>query len=116
MDSDNENEEQSQQEPATVDEVIEGRFDINCKGEYVKQKDKQPLYTEKEMMVVWSWFENRYEALYGTGKGSNIGFEHDQAWKQFASEVDAVEEGKNQWTVKRVWKKLDNMKYKGEPL
>ena len=47
------------------------------------------------MMVIWSWFENRLEDLYGTGKGSNIGYEHDENWRQFAKEVDAAEQGRN---------------------
>ena len=114
MSSDEEIETESQQELATTDEVLEGRFDVNSEGQYVKQKDKQPPYSNKEMMVVWSWFENRYEDLYGTGKGSNIGYEHDEVWRQFAKEVDAGEEGRNKRTFKCVWKRLDNMKYRGK--
>ena len=58
----------SDQEEATVDDVIERQFDVNSQAKYVKSKNKQPEYTKREMVVVWHYFENRYEDLYGEGK------------------------------------------------
>ena len=113
MESDPEIDENSQQELATTQDVVAGDFEINSKGQIVKKKDKQPVYTEGEMVVVWHWFENRFTDLYGTGKGSNIAFEQNEIWKEFAKQVDTVEEGRNNRTVRRCWKRLDNMKSKG---
>ena len=59
--------------------------------------------------MVWHWLENHYFDLYGHGKGSNVVYEKDAAWVEFAKAVDSVEEGKNNRTVK----KLDNMKGNG---
>ena len=65
------------------------------------------------MSVIWHYFENHYQELYGEGKGSNIAYQKSSAWIKFANAVDAVEGGTNSRTVCRVWKKLDNMKYLG---
>ena len=51
--------------------------------------------------------------LYGEGKGSNIAYQKNIAWIEFANAVDAVEGGTKNRTARRVWKKLDNMKYLG---
>ena len=79
----------------------------------VKKRDEQPKYTKGGMSVVWHFFENRYEELYGEGKGSNIAYAKTAIWKEFAQAVDDVEGGTKGRTVRRVWKKIDNMKYLG---
>ena len=66
------------------------------------------------MIVVWHYFENRYSDLYGTGRGSNIAYSQNAVWQEFARAVDAVEEGSKNRTVKRIWKKIDNMKFNGK--
>ena len=104
---------QSGGELADADDVIEGQFEVNKQGDLVKRNDRQPNYTVGEMSVVWQYFENRYEELYGEGKGSNIAYCKSSIWMEFASAVDAVEQGARKRTVKRVWKKLDNMKFLG---
>ena len=113
MESDGEIEENSQVEPATTEDVVSGEFEVNSKGQLVKKKQSHPKYTEAEMVIVWHWFENRYVNLYGTGKGSNIAFKQSEVWKEFAHQVNEVEQGRLERRVKRVWKHLDNMKYKG---
>ena len=104
---------QSGGEPADVEEVIEGQFEVNKEGQLVKKRDAQPGYTKGEMSVVWYFFEHCYQELYGEGKGSNIAYKKNASWIEFAKAVDAVENGTKNRTVCRVWKKLDNMKYLG---
>ena len=99
--------------PADLDEVLEGQYEVNKEGKLVKSRDEQPKYSKGEMSVVWHFFENRYEELYGEGKGSNIAYAKSAVWIEFAEAVDAVEGGVKNRTVRRVWKKLDNMKYLG---
>ena len=102
---------QSEGEPAEVEEVIEGQFEVNKEGKLVRKREGQPGYTKAEMCVVWHYFEHRYQELYGEGKGSNIAYQKNVAWIEFANAVDAVEGGTKNRTARRVWKKLDNMKY-----
>ena len=59
---------------ADIDEVLEGQYEVNEEGKLVKKCDEQPKYTKGEMSVVWHFFENRYDELYGEGKGSNIAY------------------------------------------
>ena len=68
------------------------------------------------MSVIWQYHENRYDELYGEGKGANIAYNKSSIWQELAKAVDAVENGKNERTVKRIWKCIDNMKYQGRPL
>ena len=49
--------------------------------------------------------------MHGIGRGSNVA---NAVRQNFAREADQVEQGKNKHTVKKVWKKLDNMKYHGK--
>ena len=44
------------------------------------------------MVLVWHYFENRYNYFYGTGKGSNIAFSKNVVWQEFAEAVDNVEQ------------------------
>ena len=104
---------QSGGEAADVEEVIEGQFEVNKEGKLVKKRDGQPGHTKGEMSVVWYFFEHRYQELYGEGKGSNIAYKKNASWIEFANAVDAVENGTKNRTVRRVWKKLDNMKHLG---
>ena len=60
------------------------------------------------------YLENRYHDLYGSGRGANVAYEQSAVWQEFARAVDQVEEGKNERTVKKVWKRIDNMKYRGK--
>ena len=106
-------EEQSGGVPADIDEVLEGQYEVNKEGKLVKKHDEQPKYTKGEMSVVWHFFENCYDELYGEGKGSNIAYAKSAVWIEFAQAVDAVEGGVKNRTVRRVWKKIDNMKYLG---
>ena len=101
---------------ASVDDVIEGQFEVNSQGKLVKPRNEQPKYTQREMVVIWHFFENRYTELYGTGKGSNIAYSQNVVWQEFARAVDEVEQGTKKRTVKRVWKKIDNMKFRGRSL
>ena len=106
----------SDEEAASIEDILEGSVDVNDDGKLVKQKVKQADYTQREMVVVWHFLENRYQELYGTGRGSNVAYEHTAIWQEFAKAVDQIEEGKNERTVKKVWKRLDNMKYRGNDL
>ena len=106
--------ESENEEPAEVDDVLEGDIDVTSDGRIVKSKITQAPYTKSEMVVVWHWLENRYFDLYGHGKGSNVSYEKTATWVEFAEAVDSVEEGKNNRTVKKIWKKLDNMKGNGK--
>ena len=99
--------------PADIDEVLEGQYEVNKEGKLVKKHDEQPKYTKGQMSVVQHFFENRYDELYGEGKGSNIAYAKSAVWIEFAQAVDAVEGGVKNRTVRRVWKKIDNMKYLG---
>ena len=92
--------------PADLDEVLEGQYEVNKEGKLVKSRDEQPKYSTGEMSVVWHFFENRYEELYGEGKGSNIAYAKSAVWIEFAEAVDAVEGGVKNRTVRRVWKKV----------
>ena len=68
-------EESEGSEQASIDDVTASDFTVNKEGKIVKKKDKQPKYTNGEMVIVWHWFENHHKELYGTGKGSNIAYE-----------------------------------------
>ena len=96
---------QSGSVPAEIEEVIEGEFEVNKEGKLVKKRDEQPGYTKAEMSVVWHYFENRYEELYGEGKGSNNAYSKNASWLEFANAVDAVEGSAKKRTVHCVWKK-----------
>ena len=104
----------SQGENATLDDVLEGDIEVNDEGKIVKARVKQADYTQREMVVVWHYFEQRYEDLYGSGRGANVAYEQSTVWQEFAKAVDQIEEGKNERTVKKVWKRIDNMKYRGK--
>ena len=103
----------SDDERPTVEDVLEGAIEIN-EGKMVKQKVKQADYSQREMIVVCHYFENHYHDLYGSGKGANVAYEQSAVWKEFAGAVDRVEEGKNERTVKKLWKRIDIMKYRGK--
>ena len=107
---------QNSQEIPTIEDVMEGNVEVTEDGKVVKNKVKQPDYTQCEMVVVWHYFENRYQDLYGSGRGANVAYEQSAVWKEFTSAVDKVEDGKNERSVKKVWKHLDNMKYRGRYL
>ena len=104
----------SDEERPSVEDVLEGAVEVTDEGKLVRQKVKQADYTQREMVVVWHYFENHYHDLYGSGRGSNVAYEQSAVWKEFAEAVDKVEEGKNERTVKKVWKRIDNMKYRGK--
>ena len=114
MESDSDISVNSDAEQATTDEVIEGNFDVTSSGKLVKRKDRQPPYTKREMVIIWQYLKGRYEELYGESKGANYSYSTSEIWKEFAVAVNAAEDGKNERTVKRVWKRIDNMKYKGK--
>ena len=116
MESESENSDVSEGEgpvAASVEDVMEGQFEVNSQGKLVKPRNEQPKYTQREMVVIWHFFENRYTELYGTGKGSNITYSQNVVWQEFARAVDEVEQGQKKRTVKCVWKKIDNMKFRG---
>ena len=105
--------ESENEEIVEIEDVMDGDIEVTKDGRIVKSKITQPNYTKEEMVVVWHWLENHYFELYGHGKGSNVAYKKTSAWLEFAEAVDSVEEGKNNRTVKKVWKKLDNMKGNG---
>ena len=45
------------------------------------------------MSVIWQYLENWYEELYGEGKGANIAYSKSSVWQEFATAVNAVENG-----------------------
>ena len=104
MESDSDISLNSDAEEATTQEVIEGNFDVTSKGKYVKRKDRQPPYTKKEVVIIWQYLENRYEDLFGESRGANYSYSTNATWQEFATAVNAAEEGRNERSVKRVWK------------
>ena len=75
---------QSGGEAAEISDVLEDQYEVNKEGKLVKKRDNQPKYSANEMSVIWQYLENRYDELYGEGKGASIAYAKSSIWQEFA--------------------------------
>ena len=66
-----------------------------------------------ELAVIFDWLENKYDKIFGRGKGKNYRRKKDNEWDEFVEAVNAVYRGKNRRTKDSIYTKIDNMKTQG---
>ena len=67
-----------------------------------------------ELVVIFDWLENKYDQIFGCGRGKNYKKKKDNEWDEFVEAVNAVYRGKNRWTKESIYTKIDNMKTQGK--
>ena len=89
----------------------------NAQNEQVIEPEESQQSVEwkaSELAVIFDWLENKYDKIFGHGKGKNYKRKKDNEWEDFVQAVNEVYRGKNRHTRESIYTKIDNMKTQGK--
>ena len=97
-------------EPADINDVLQGKIEVNHGKIVKKRKEIKPEFTDEENAMILSWLEDKYKDLYGRGSSYSVSDNKREAWEAFTKAVNDVHDGKNKREVDDVFKRINNMK------